>query len=100
MSLAVIHAEHRRLAILRVLSRSPNYSCNDSILDDAMDVLGVQGSRAQILADLSWLESVSCVTLEPLNTLTVATATQHGLDAAKGDAIIPGIKRPSPKERA
>lgn len=100
MSLAEIHAEHRRLAILRVLAKAPNYSCNDSILDDAMDVLGVQGSRAQILSDLAWLESVGCVALEQLATLTVATATQQGLDVAKGDAMVPGIKRPSPKERA
>lgn len=99
MSLQDIQAEHRRLAILRVLETAPDYSCNDSILDDALKRVGVSGSRAQIRADIAWLNEAGCVTYEALSSLVVATITQQGLDVVSGEARVPGIKRPSPKER-
>lgn len=90
--------EDRRLAILRLLEGQRGYEANDSVLQIALDRLGHNVSRDVVRSDLSWLAEQGLVSLEiVLDSVTVATATQRGVDAALGRTIHPGVKRPSPK---
>jgi Fe2+ or Zn2+ uptake regulation protein len=91
-------AEHRRLVILRALASDQTAGkANDSILHTIVVDRGVQSSRDQIKAALSWLKDQGMVTLKTLESGTfVATITQTGLDVACGNAIVPGVQRPSP----
>ena len=91
-------AEHRRLAILRVLSKAPGHSGNCSILTDATNHLGVAGTRDQVRGDMRWLDEQGLVTLEELRTLLVARITQAGLDVANGLSRRDGVKKPSPAD--
>lgn len=91
-------ASHLRLTILRVLAEAPAYKVNDSLLTSACDHVGVPATRDQVRAQLAWLKEVGLVSLEePVVSLTIATATQRGLDVAAGRASAPGVQRPSPK---
>lgn len=97
MSLAEIQAEHRRLSILRLLTDAPGYAANESILDQALDGVGLPASRDQVRADLAWLAEQGLATTEAVGELTVARVTLRGIDVARGDAVVPGVKRPSPR---
>ena len=89
--------EDRRLVILRLLSESPNYSANGSIIHTALGQFGHNVSRDQVRTDLAWLKEQELVGVEVVgDQLHVATLTQRGLDVAQGRATVPGIKRPSP----
>jgi len=91
-------AEHMRLAILRLLAKSGgNYSANDSILTDALPLLGFTAGRDAVRAQIDWLADTGLVSSEDLEGLLVVTLTTRGLDVAEGRAAVSGVKRPSPK---
>ena len=90
------HAEHLRLALLRLLERAPGRSANDAVLRDALAALGFRASRDLVRATLAWLAEHDLVALEPVGHLTVATATERGADVAEGLALHPGVRRPEP----
>lgn len=91
-------AGHLRLTILRVLSEAPAYKVNDSLLTSACDAVGVPATRDQVRVQLAWLKEAGLVLLEePVTKLTIATATERGLDVAAGRAFVPGVQRPSPR---
>lgn len=85
-----------RLCLLRVLAETPGCRTNASILQDAVNALGHNASRAQVVAALSYLESLSAVTLEAVGPVTVATLTDAGGDhLARRGAALPGVKLPA-----
>lgn len=90
-------AEHRRLSILKLLEQSPGYAANDSIVQTALKKFALIASRDQVKADLAWLREQGLVTTETIEHLVMATLTQRGLDVARGDAEVPGVKKPGPK---
>lgn len=91
-------AAHLRLTILRVLTEAPAYRANDSLLTSACDHVGVPATRDQVRIQLAWLKEAGLVALEePVAKLTIATATERGLDVAAGRATAPGVQRPSPR---
>lgn len=91
-------AAHLRLTILRVLAEAPAYKANDSLLTSACDHVGVPATRDQVRTQLAWLEENGLVRLEkPMESLTIATATERGLDVSAGRANAPGVQRPSPR---
>lgn len=89
--------QHLRLTLLIVLSRSPSYSANDSVLSDALPVVGFRVTRDQVRGELHWLREQGLVDLEHLEDLIVATAKRRGVEIAQGLASHPEIKRPSAK---
>lgn len=92
-------AEHRRLVILRILASSPGYECNSSILQGELDLYGLPVSRDTLHVDLAWLAEQQLIGLsDPLHTVKVATLTTRGMDVAAGRAVVPGVKRPGPRD--
>ena len=91
--------KHRRLGILRHLEACAEYTSNASILADVLDGVGVGSTRDQVLTELQWLEDNGFVSLEEKASFVVATATQSGVEIARGRATHPLIQRPSPKAK-
>lgn len=89
--------QHARLAILRFLAAAPSYSGNESLLTDAVNSVGVVVTRDQVKTAIGWLAEQGLVTVEELHGLTIAKATQRGIEVAEGRAIVAGVKRPSPR---
>lgn len=88
--------EDRRLVMLRLLAEAAGYRHNSSVLHAGLDHLGVQGSRDDVLTDLHWLKDQGLVRLtEAVPGVLVAELTGRGEDVAKGQAIVPGVSRPS-----
>lgn len=101
MEYAEILAEHRRLAILRLLAGEDGSTgaetANESILYDCLDRLGLDAglTRAVVREDLAFLVGRDLVRTEMVETLMVATITRRGVDVARGREQIKGIKKPS-----
>jgi Fe2+ or Zn2+ uptake regulation protein len=89
--------EDRRLVILRLLAETPEYRLNESTMAVALEDFGHPVSRDQVRTDFAWLAEQGLVNLEELVEIKIATATVRGLDVAAGRAIVPGVRRPSPK---
>lgn len=90
---------HLRVTLLRLLSEDPGYTLNDSILTDLTENYGFTPSRDRVRTELSWLAEQGLVTLDTEPGITIATLTQRGEDVARGRAMTPGVKRPSPRRR-
>jgi hypothetical protein len=90
-------ASHLRLTILRVLSELPGGRCNDSMLTDAADAVGVPATRDQVRTEIAWLAEQGLVAVEPptILKLVIAVATERGLDVARGRVHVPGVQRPA-----
>lgn len=89
--------EEARLVLLRVLAEAAEYTSNSSLLAMALDRYGITLSRDQVNTQLAWLAEQQLVRTEQIATIVRATLTLRGLDVATGTAIVPGVKRPSPK---
>lgn len=97
MSFADFHFQHVRLTVLRILVEAPGYSANDSVLNQAVNALGLTCTRDQLRTNLGWLKEQRLVDLvEPAPGLLVAKVTERGADVAGGRAIVDGVQRPSP----
>jgi hypothetical protein len=99
MSYEQLVAEHLRITILRLLLEDTGYSCNESLLLDAVEDYGFEPSRDKLRTQLAWLAEQGLITLGGSDSCQVATLTARGEDAAKGRAKVPGVKRPRPGER-
>lgn len=97
MSFKNLITADQRLVILRSLVDS-GYNANESIIDGCLNLYGHKVSRDLVRNHLNWLEEQGLVTVERLQgDFMVATLTQRGLDVANGEAVVEGVKRPSPK---
>ncbi|MCF7964009.1 MAG: hypothetical protein K9L79_00550 [Methylobacter tundripaludum] len=92
-----IQSEHRRLMILQLLQKDPDYSINDTLLQQLLASLGYGVALAVVRADLAWLEQLSLIVTNPLPNCTVAILRNDGLDVATGVSVMPGIARPRPE---
>jgi len=89
------HLVHdRRLVLLRLLADLAAYRANSSVLTMALAGFGHACSRDQVRTELHWLAEQHLVTLEVMGPVLVATATERGLDVARGLAVVPGVARP------
>ena len=94
MPLKDLIKEHQRLVILRCLSEVPGYDLNESILQDSLNVYGLDSSRDSLRTQLAWLEEQGLISIEKIGSTQKATLTARGEDVAKGRADVPGVKRP------
>lgn len=92
-----IVAENRRLTILQLLAKDPDYSLNDAILGDLLRMRGHAVASSVLHADLAWLERIDLITVNDLPGTRVAILRSEGLDVAQGTASVPGIARPRPE---
>lgn len=89
------HLVHdRRLVLLRLLADLPAYRSNSSVLTMELGAFGHACSRDQVKTELHWLSEQRLVGLEVMGPVLVATATERGLDVARGLAVVPGVARP------
>ena len=94
MSYASMVEQHRRRAILGHLASCADYTSNDEILFDVVNVLGITTSRDQLAAGLSWLAEAALLTQSQAGgDLTLLRATARGADVAAGRAHHPGVRR-------
>lgn len=89
--------KHRRLAILRFLKDSAEYTANGSIIRDVLNGLGVTSTADQVTTELVWLRENGFITVEDLGPVLLATATTRGVEIAQGVTTHPDIQRPGPK---
>lgn len=87
---------HRRLAILRHLEASPEYTSNAAILQDVLAGVGLRSTRDQVTTEIAWLREQGFVLAEG-ESFVVVTATARGAEIARGLATHPDIQRPSPR---
>jgi len=92
--------EDRRLVMLRLLSEQRGYTLNSSNVHAGVDYLGIQCTRAEVLADLRFLGDNGLVTLEPLadiEGLYKVTLTRAGREVAQGQQEVAGVSTPAPR---
>ncbi|MFN3575382.1 MAG: hypothetical protein ACK4TJ_00120 [Tabrizicola sp.] len=87
---------HRRLAILRHLEASPEYTSNVSILQDVLAAVGLRSTCDQVTTEIVWLQEQGFV-LADGDAFLVVTATARGAEIARGVANHPGVQRPGPR---
>ena len=97
MSFADFLAADRRLVLLKALQAASQYRTNAYLLRKFADRLGHTVSSDRIEQDLAWLAEQDLVTLAKAEGVSVATATQRGLDVAEGRTVVPGVQRPAPE---
>ena len=89
-------SKHRRLAILKFLADSPEYTSNASILVEICNQFGVTSTRDQVAGDIAWMSENGMVTYEDHSGFLVATITERGSEIARGKARHEGVQRPRP----
>jgi repressor of nif and glnA expression len=87
--------QHRRCSMLRFLADITGNEANDSLLRDVLDQHGLACSRDAVRVEIAWLEEQGLVTVVDIAGIKIATATERGIDAGLGRAIVPGVKRPT-----
>lgn len=90
-----IFSEDRRLRLLQWLSKVPAYTANQAVLLDLLVLVGHVVSHDKLRADLAWLAEQGLIDLQD-GSLYVARLIDRGHDAARGNAVIPGVRRPDP----
>lgn len=90
-------SEDRRAIMLRALADQPGVTLNDGLLEDALETFGHRVGRDVVRSEAQWLSEQGLVTIEQA-LLWVITLTRRGADVARGRAIAPGVKCPSPAE--
>lgn len=89
--------KHVRLAILRHLEASVEYTSNSSILADVLRGVGLPSSRDQVGGECAWLAEQGLVVVSGEGDFVVVAATGRGVDLARGLATHPGVQRPRPR---
>lgn len=97
MNYADIVRQEARLVLLCILAEVPGYEANSSILQSALESFGLQLSRDVVHTELAWLGEQGLVTTKAIATVQIATLTTRGQDVANGRAMVPGVKKPSPR---
>ena len=92
-----IREEHRALALLRTLLRSPSYTANNLLLSDWLERLGLGASHDVIRTDLHRLQELGLCTLDKEGELLRVALSERGLDVAEGRSQADGILRPGPE---
>ncbi|EGQ9843134.1 ArsR family transcriptional regulator [Vibrio cholerae] len=94
MSFKELLTEDQRLVILRSLHEMHGYEANESIIDSCLDAYGHKISRDVVRTHLFWLQEQGLVSLRDVGDCQIARLTGRGEDAATGQAVVPGVKRP------
>ena len=94
MSFAEYLRKDVRLVALRVLSETPGFRANSSVLFNLLDQFGHAVTRDQVKTELRWLAEQGLVELDEAGSVLVAKLTERGQDVAEGRAVVDGVARP------
>lgn len=90
--------EHRRLVILRCLAEIASQRANTAVLADGCNHFGIASTRDDVRTDVAWLRDQGLVRTDELtSTVQLVIITERGVDVAEGRAVVPGVRRPSPR---
>ena len=92
-------SEHRALAILRALDRSPGYKVNSAVLLDWLRSIGLVSTRTELNEAISNLERLGLIKTETVEGLIVLELRERGQDVACGRELADGVSRPEPECR-
>ena len=89
--------EDRRLVLLMLLAKMPDYASPHYAIREALDRLGHAVSQDKIRTDAAWLEEQGLITItRPAEGLEVYRLTSRGKDVSENKATVPGVKQPEP----
>lgn len=88
---------HVRLAILRHLEASTEYTSNSSILGDVLRGVGLPSTRDQVAGECAWLQEQGLAVVTGDGAFAVVRATIRGVELAQGVGAHPGVQRPRPR---
>jgi repressor of nif and glnA expression len=94
MSFADYLRKDVRLVCLRILSETPSYRANSSVLANLLHQFGHSITRDQIKTELRWLEEQGLLKLDEAGSVLVATLLERGQDVSEGRAFVDGIAKP------
>ena len=94
MSFAEYLRKDVRLVALRVLSETPGFRANSSVLFNLLDQFGHAVTRDQVETELRWLAEQGLVEVDEAGSVLVAKLTERGQDVAEGRAVVDGVARP------
>ena len=94
MSFAEYLRKGVRLVALRVLSETPGFRANSSVLFNLLDQFGHAVTRDQVKTELRWLAEQGLVEVDEAGSVLVAKLTERGQDVAEGRAVVDGVARP------
>jgi len=83
----------RRLLILQLIHKDPDFSLNDDLLQRLLREAHHGVSMSVLRADLSELEALGLLATTDLPGCTVAILCRPGVDVATGVSVIAGIAR-------
>lgn len=86
----------RRLLILQLLAEDGDYSHNEHVIADGLQMYGHAIGREVLIADLHFLAEIDLIATSEVGATTVARLSTRGLDAARGRVNVPGVARPRP----
>lgn len=87
----------RRIILLQALQLSDDGSESNEMLQRALKARGHIAGVADVDAQLDWLEQRDLLQVRAIGAgIRVARITRAGLDAARGDAHVPGVDWPDP----
>jgi hypothetical protein len=89
--------QDRRREVLRFLAECAQYTSNADILLTVVNRLGFPTTRDALVGDLVWLREQGFADLDDQEAFVVVTATERGVEIAKGLARHPGVSRPRPR---
>lgn len=89
--------KHVRLAILRHLEASTEYTSNTSILGDVLRGVGLPSTRDQVAGECAWLAEQGFAVVTGNGDFAVVRASGRGVELAQGLASHPGVQRPRPR---
>lgn len=93
-----IISEEARLIMLRELAEQPGFSLNDAMLQSVLATFGINRSRDWVREELRWLTDIGAITLREMGTSKIAVMSEKGRDHVEYRIVIPGVKRPSPRD--
>lgn len=94
LSLDELRGVHRRLAMLRALSRLPQYTGSLRLLKDYLDLLALSASSDVVRDDLRRLKEIGLVEINEGKAVWPVTITERGLEVAEGKVIVDIVRRP------
>lgn len=88
--------EHRRLAILQLLSKGDSYGHQQHLIIAELERVGVPGTESETLADMSWLQAAGLVNIEAREggNYYVMHLTTLGEEVCNRKRFVQGIAKP------
>jgi Mn-dependent DtxR family transcriptional regulator len=83
-----------RLVALRILTETPGFRANSSVLANLLHQFGHSTTRDSVKTELRWLQEQGLVNIEEAGSVLVATLTERGQDVAEGRAVVDGVAKP------